>query len=43
MGKGAIILEGAIIEEYSMVAEGTVIKPDYIVPKGKLVGGVLGK
>ena len=43
IGIGAIILDGAIIEEKSMVAAGCVVKPGFVVPSGKLVGGVPGK
>jgi carbonic anhydrase/acetyltransferase-like protein (isoleucine patch superfamily) len=43
IGIGAIVLDGAIIEENSMVAAGCVIKPGFILPSGKLAGGVPGK
>lgn len=43
IGIGAVILDGAKIETNSMVAAGTVIKPGFVVPSGKLVGGVPGK
>ena len=43
IGMGAIILDGAVVESKSMVAAGTVVKPGFRVPAGKLVGGVPGK
>lgn len=43
IGIGAIILDGAVVEEKSMVAAGSVVKPHFIVPSGKLVGGVPAK
>ena len=43
IGMGAIVLDGAIVQQKSLVAAGTVIKPNFIVPTGKLVAGVPGK
>jgi len=43
VGIGAIVLDGAVVEEKSMVAAGSVIRPNFIVPSGKLVAGVPGK
>ncbi len=43
IGIGSIILDGAVVEENSMVAAGSVVKPKFIVPSGKLVGGVPAK
>lgn len=43
IGIGAIVLDGAIVEEKAMVAAGSVVKPNFIVPSGKLVAGVPGK
>jgi carbonic anhydrase/acetyltransferase-like protein (isoleucine patch superfamily) len=43
IGIGSIILDGAVVEERSMVAAGSVVKPNYIVPTGKLVGGIPAK
>jgi gamma-carbonic anhydrase len=40
IGMGAIILDGAVIEEKSMVAAGAVVTPNFIVPSGKLAAGV---
>jgi carbonic anhydrase/acetyltransferase-like protein (isoleucine patch superfamily) len=40
IGMGAIILDGAVIEEKSMVAAGALVTPGFIVPTGKLAGGV---
>ena len=43
IGMGAVVLDGAVIEEKAMVAAGTVITPNFVVPSGKLVAGVPGK
>ena len=43
IGIGAIILDGAVIESYSMVAAGALVKQNFIVPSGKLVAGVPAK
>ncbi|MGE5681724.1 MAG: gamma carbonic anhydrase family protein [Bacillota bacterium] len=43
VGIGAIVLDGAVVEEKSMIAAGTVIRPKFVVPTGKLVAGVPGK
>lgn len=43
IGIGAIILDGAVVEEKSMVAAGTVVKPNFVIPSGKLVAGVPAK
>jgi carbonic anhydrase/acetyltransferase-like protein (isoleucine patch superfamily) len=43
IGMGAIVLDGAVIEENAMVAAGMVITPNFVVPSGKLVAGVPGK
>ncbi len=43
IGMGAIVLDGAVIQQKSLVAAGSVIKPNFIVPTGKLVAGVPGK
>jgi carbonic anhydrase/acetyltransferase-like protein (isoleucine patch superfamily) len=40
IGIGAIVLDGAVVEENAMVAAGSVVKPNFIVPTGKLVAGV---
>lgn len=40
IGIGSIVLDGAVVEEKSMVAAGSVVKPHFVVPSGKLVGGV---
>jgi gamma-carbonic anhydrase len=40
IGIGAIVLDGVVVEEKSMVAAGSVVKPNFIVPAGKLVAGV---
>jgi carbonic anhydrase/acetyltransferase-like protein (isoleucine patch superfamily) len=37
---GAVVLDGAVVEEKSMVAAGTLIKPGFVVPSGKLAAGV---
>jgi gamma-carbonic anhydrase len=43
IGIGGIILDAAVVEEKSMVAAGSVIKPGFVVPSGKLVAGVPAK
>ena len=43
IGIGGIVLEGSVIEEKSIVAAGAVVKPDFIVPSGKLAAGVPAK
>lgn len=43
IGMGAVVLDGATIEENSMVAAGAVVRQDFIVPSGKLVAGVPAK
>ncbi len=43
IGIGAIILDGAVVENKSMVAAGSVVKPNFIVPTGNLVAGVPAK
>lgn len=43
LGIGSIILDGVIVEKKSIVAAGAVVKPNFIVPTGKLVAGVPAK
>lgn len=43
IGIGAIILDGAVIQKEAMVAAGAVIRPNFIVPSGKLAAGVPAK
>jgi len=43
IGMGAIILDNATIEPYSLVAAGTVVPEGFIVPEGSLVAGVPAK
>jgi carbonic anhydrase/acetyltransferase-like protein (isoleucine patch superfamily) len=43
IGMGAIILDGAIVEKYSMVAAGSVVKQKFVAPSGKLDAGVPAK
>ncbi|MDP2366453.1 MAG: gamma carbonic anhydrase family protein [Ignavibacteria bacterium] len=43
LGIGAIVLDGAVVEEKSMVAAGALVKPNFVVPSGKLVAGVPAK
>jgi carbonic anhydrase/acetyltransferase-like protein (isoleucine patch superfamily) len=43
VGIGAIVLDGAVVEENSMVAAGALVKPNFIVPAGKLVAGIPAK
>jgi carbonic anhydrase/acetyltransferase-like protein (isoleucine patch superfamily) len=43
IGIGAIVLDGAVVEEKSIVAAGAVVKPNFVVPSGKLVAGTPAK
>ena len=43
VGIGAIVLDGAVLEEKSMVSAGSVVTPNFTVPTGKLVAGVPAK
>lgn len=43
VGIGAIVLDGAVVEERSIVAAGAVVRPKFVVPSGKLIAGVPGK
>jgi carbonic anhydrase/acetyltransferase-like protein (isoleucine patch superfamily) len=43
IGIGAIVLDGAVVNEKAMVAAGSVVKPNFVVPSGKLVAGVPAK
>ena len=43
IGMNSTILDGAVIEEKSMVAAGALIKPGFVVPSGKLAAGVPAK
>jgi carbonic anhydrase/acetyltransferase-like protein (isoleucine patch superfamily) len=43
IGMGGIILDNVVVEEKSMVAAGSVVKPGFIVPTGKLVAGIPAK
>ncbi len=43
VGIGAIILDGAVLEENSMVSAGAVVTPGFTVPSGKLAAGVPAK
>ena len=40
IGIGAIILDGAVVEEKSFVAAGALVRENFVVPSGKLVAGV---
>lgn len=43
VGMNATVLDGAIVEEKSMVAAGAVVRPGFVVPTGKLAAGVPAK
>lgn len=43
VGMNSTVLDGAVIEEKSMVAAGALIKPGFVVPSGKLAAGVPAK
>ena len=40
IGIGAIILDGAVVEEKSIVAAGALVRQNFVVPGGKLVAGI---
>jgi gamma-carbonic anhydrase len=40
---GAIVLDGAVLEQKSMVAAGAVVVPNFVVPTGKLAAGIPAK
>ena len=40
IGIGAIILDGAVVEQKSFVAAGALVREGFVVPTGKLVAGV---
>ncbi len=43
IGMGSVVLDGAVMQEKSMVAAGAVVKPNFIVPSGTLAAGVPAK
>lgn len=43
IGIGAIVLDGAVVQKELMVAAGAVVRPNFIVPSGKLATGVPAK
>ena len=43
IGMNATVLDGAVVQTKSMVAAGAVIRPNFIVPTGKLAAGVPAK
>ncbi len=43
VGIGAVILDGAVVEEKSIVASGAVVKPNFVIPSGTLAAGVPAK
>jgi gamma-carbonic anhydrase len=43
IGMGAVVLDGAVVEERTIVAAGAVVRPRFVVPSGKLVAGVPAK
>ena len=40
IGMGSVVLDGARIGKYSLVAAGAVVKENFVVPEGSLVAGV---
>jgi len=40
IGMNATVLDGAVVQTKSMVAAGSVVKQNFVVPTGKLVAGV---
>ncbi|TAK61616.1 MAG: gamma carbonic anhydrase family protein [Bacteroidetes bacterium] len=43
IGMGAIVLDNALLESYSLIAAGTVVREHTKIPAGVLVAGVPGK
>ena len=43
VGIGATLLDNVVVEENAMVAAGALVRPGFVVPSGKVVGGVPGK
>lgn len=43
VGMGAIVLDGAVLEQDSFVAAGSIVPPGFRVPEGKLVMGTPAK
>lgn len=43
IGMGSTVLDGAVVRKNSMVAAGSVVRPGFEVPEGKLVGGIPAK
>jgi len=43
IGMNAVVLDGAVVEEKSIVAAGSVVKPYFTIPTGKLAAGVPAK
>lgn len=43
VGMGAKLLDNSVINSYSMVAAGSVVKENFVVPEGTLVAGVPAK
>lgn len=43
IGMGAIVLDGAEVKPYSLVAAGSLVRQGFIVPEGTLVAGVPAK
>lgn len=43
IGMGAVVLDGAEVKSYSLVAAGSLIKQGFVVPEGTLVAGVPAK
>lgn len=43
IGIGAIVLDGALVNSYSLIAAGSVVTPKSIIPEGKMVAGIPAK
>ena len=43
IGIGATLLDDVLVEENAMVAAGALVRPGFVVPSGKVVGGVPAK
>ena len=43
IGMGSILLDGSMVESDSIIAAGTILSPNTVIPSGKLVMGIPGR
>lgn len=43
IGMGAVLLDGCVIEPHTLIAAGSLVRPGFTAPSGKLVAGVPAK